>query len=147
MPSATFTHSVTTSASIEQSWAALQDPATWANIGPVASVSDPVYADDGTLTAFSWVADIGGKKYDGEAETTSYELPNIFELTLDTSEIAGDVVATLASVDGGCEVTVEITFRTKGMLSAMFFPAIKSALASGYPQQIEDLVNGVQGRT
>lgn len=143
MPSATFTHSVTTPASIERSWAALQDPDTWANIGPVASVSDPVYADDGTLTAFSWVADVGGKKYDGAANTTSYVVPNNFELTLDTSEIAGDVVASLVSVDEGCEVTVEITFRTKGMLSAMFFPAIKSALASGYPQQIEDLVAGV----
>jgi hypothetical protein len=143
MPSATFTHSVTTPASIDQSWAALQNPDTWANIGPVASVSDPVYADDGTLTAFSWVADIGGKKYDGDAATTSYEIPNNFELTLDTSEIAGDVIATLTSVEEGCEVTVEITFRTKGMLSAMFFPAIKAALASGYPQQIEDLVAGV----
>ena len=49
----------------------------------------------------------------------------------------------LATVDEGCEVTVEITFRTKGMLSAMFIPAIKAALASGYPQQIEDLVAGV----
>jgi hypothetical protein len=143
MPSATFTHSVTTPASIDQSWAALQDPDTWANIGPVASVSDPVYADDRTLTAFAWVADIGGKKYDGEAETTAYVIPKNFELTLDTSEIAGDVVATLASVDEGCEITVEITFRTKGMLSAMFFPAIKSALSSGYPQQIEDLVASV----
>jgi hypothetical protein len=109
----------------------------------VASVSDPIYADDGTLTAFSWVADIGGKKYDGDATTTTYEIPNTFELTMDTSEIAGDVVATLTSVDEGCEVTIEITFRTKGMLSAMFFPAIKAALASGYPQQIEDLVAGV----
>ena len=143
MPSATFTHSVSTPASIEQSWGALQDPDTWANIGPVASVSEPIYADDGTLTKFAWVADIGGKKYDGAAETTSYTIPNNFELTLDTSEIAGDVVATLESVDEGCEVTVEITFRTKGMLSAMFFPAIKSALASGNPQQIEDLVAGV----
>jgi hypothetical protein len=37
-------------------------------------------------------------------------------------------------------VTVEITFRTKGMLSAMFFPAIRQALSTGFPQQIEDLV-------
>ena len=143
MPSATFTHSVVTSASVDTAWKALQEPATWENIGPVASVSDPIYADDGTLTAFSWVADIGGKKYDGDAITTEYLVPENFELTLDTSEIAGDVVATLAPVDEGSEVTVEITFRTKGMLSAMFFPAIKSALASGYPQQIEDLVAGV----
>lgn len=41
-------------------------------------------------------------------------------------------------------MTIEITFRTKGMLSAMFFPAIRQALASGFPQQIEDLVTAIQ---
>jgi hypothetical protein len=140
MPAATFTHTATTPATIDTAWSALQDPDTWSMIGPVASVSDPEYADDGTLISFDWVADVGGKKYGGVATTTAHEKPNRLELTMDTSEIAGDVVATLASVDDGCDVTVEITFRTKGMLSAMFFPAIKSALASGYPQQIEDLV-------
>jgi hypothetical protein len=140
MPAATFTHSASTTAAIGQAWDALQDPDTWSNIGPVASVSDPVYAGDGTLVAFNWVADLGGKKYGGEAETTSYVLQERFELTMDTSEIAGDVIATLEATDTGCDVTVEITFRTKGMLSAMFFPAIRQALASGYPKQIDDLV-------
>jgi hypothetical protein len=140
VPAATFTHTATTPASIDTAWSALQNPHTWAKIGPVASVSDPVYADDGTLISFNWVADVGGKAYGGVATTTAHEKPNRLELTMDTSEIAGDVVATLASVDDGCDVTVEITFRTKGMLSAMFFPAIRAALASGYPQQIEDLV-------
>jgi hypothetical protein len=140
MPSATFTHTSTTPASIDTAWDALQEPDTWSKIGPVASVSNPAYADDGTLVSFDWVADIGGKSYGGVATTTAHDKPNRLDLTMDTSEIAGDVVATLAAVDDGCDVTVEITFRTKGMLSAMFFPAIKSALASGYPQQIDDLV-------
>ena len=140
MPAATFTHSVATSASVDQTWDALQDPETWSKIGPVAAVSDPTHADDGTLASFSWVADLGGKAYPGIAKTTSHIKPERFELTMDTSEIAGDVIATLVPTDHGCDVTVEITFRTKGMLSAIFFPAIKQALASGYPQQIEDLV-------
>lgn len=140
MPAATFTHSVAISASVDEAWGALQDPDTWSSIGPVASVSDPTYADDGTLISFHWVADLGGKAYPGVARTTTYTKPGRFELTMDTSEIAGDVIATLVPADNGCNVTVEITFRTKGMLSAMFFPAIKQALASGYPQQIEDLV-------
>jgi len=143
MPAATFTHSVTTAATVDQAWDALQDPDTWSNIGPVASVSDPTHADDGTLTTFNWVADIGGKAYPGVARTTAYTKPNRFELTMDTPEIAGDVIASISPGDDGCSVTVEITFRTKGMLSAMFFPAIKQALASGYPQQIEDLVASV----
>jgi len=143
MPEATFTHSVSTRASIAEAWRALQNPETWANIGPVASVSDPVYKDDGTLTSFLWVANIGGKAYDGTAETTSYDKPIRFELTMDTSEIAGDVVATVKDTGASCTVTVSITFRTKGILSAMFFPAIKQALASGFPKQIEDLVTTI----
>lgn len=143
MPSATFTHTAVADASVGDAWAALQKPNTWAGIGPIASVSDPEYATDGTLVAFNWIANIGGKAYPGMAETTAYVEPDRFELTMDTSEVAGDVVASLASHDAGCEVTVEITFRTKGMLSAMFFPAIKQALASGFPQQIEDLVAAI----
>ena len=140
MPAATFTHAVESPASTADAWAALQDPETWCAIGPVASVSDPVHDSDDVLTSFNWVADLGGKSYPGIATTTSYETPKRYELTMDTSEIAGDVVATIDASETGCTVTVTITFRTKGMLSAMFFPAIKQALASGFPQQVEDLV-------
>jgi hypothetical protein len=140
MPAATFTHTVASTASVDDAWAALQQPDTWAGIGPVSSVSDPEYVADGTLSAFRWIAILGGKAYHGTAETTSYQAPERFELTMDNSEIAGDVVARIEAADSGCLVTVEITFRTKGMLSAMFFPAIKTALAAGFPQQIEDLV-------
>ena len=143
MPAATFTHTVATSASVNDAWTALQQPDTWAGIGPVSSVSDAEYASDGTLSAFRWVADLGGKAYHGTAETTLYQAPVRFELNMDNSEIAGDVAATIEPADTGCSVTVEITFRTKGMLSAMFFPAIKTALASGFPQQIEDLVAAI----
>jgi len=143
MPAATFTHTVATTASADEAWAALQQPETWAGIGPVSSVSAAEYASDGTLSAFKWVADLGGKAYHGTAETTSYETPRQFELTMDNSEIAGDVVASIEEAGSGCSVTVKITFRTKGMLSAMFFPAIKTALAAGFPQQIEDLVASV----
>ncbi len=140
MPAATFTHAVDSSSSTADAWAALQNPDTWCAIGPVASVSDPVHDGDGVLTSFKWVADLGGKSYPGIATTTSYQAPEQYELTMDTSEIAGDVVATIDPSEAGRIVTVTITFRTKGMLSAMFFPAIKQALASGFPQQVEDLV-------
>ncbi len=141
MPAATFTHAVGTAATVEQAWAALQDPETWSNIGPVTSVSDPEYTDDGTLLRFNWVADLGGKAYPGVAQITAHTKPTRFELTMDTSEIAADVVATIDATNPGCTVTVSITFRTKGILSAMFFPAIRQALATGFPQQVEDLVS------
>jgi hypothetical protein len=143
MPSATFSHTVTVDASPSEAWAVLQDPDTWAKIGPVSDVSNPIYLPDGTLSSFDWVADVGGKKYAGKAVGGPYDLDQRFTMTLDTSEIAGDVVATIASANPSTDVTVEITFRTKGMLSAMFFPAIKGALASGFPQQVEDITAGL----
>ena len=143
MPSATFSHTVSVDATPEQAWEALQDPNVWSKIGPVSDVTNPSYAADGTLTAFDWVADVGGKRYDGKAIGGDYTLNERFTMTLDTSEIAGDVLATIAPSNPATDVTIEITFRTKGMLSAMFFPAIKQALASGFPQQIEDLASGI----
>jgi hypothetical protein len=145
MPSETFSHTVLLNVPASTAWAAIQDPDIWSSIGPVAAVSNPAYHDDGTLASFDWIADIGGKKYDGAAIGGDYILNERFTLTLDTSEIAGDVVASLTDANAGSEVTIEITFRTKGMLSAMFFPAIKQALASGFPGQIEDLAASIQG--
>lgn len=143
MPAATFSHTVSVDAPPSDAWAALQDPQTWSRIGPVSGVSNPTHRDDGTLATFDWVADIGGKAYQGRAVGGDYDIDRRFTMTLDTSEIAGDVIATIDAGNPRTDVTVEITFRTKGMLSAMFFPAIKGALASGFPQQIEDLASAI----
>ncbi|MEN8238774.1 MAG: SRPBCC family protein [Actinomycetota bacterium] len=144
MAQATFSHTVNIAVSNQQAWDALQNHHTWANIGPVSSVSNPVNQPDGILKSFDWVADVGGKAYDGKAWATAYDALNTYNLTMDTSEIAGDVAATIAPLGDSCDVTIQITFRTKGMLSAMFFPAIKTALASGFPQQVEDLATAVE---
>ena len=143
MPEATFSHTVDSGATPEAAWKALQNPDTWSSIGPVSSVSNPTFTDDGRLTGFEWVADVGGKGYRGTAKAGPFVPMQRFTMTLDTSEIAGDVVATITEGNPSTSVTVEITFRTKGMLSAMFFPAIKTALASGFPKQVEDLVSGI----
>jgi carbon monoxide dehydrogenase subunit G len=143
MPSATFSHSVDVDAAPEAAWAALQNPDTWSRIGPVSGVSNPTHRSDGTLATFDWFANIGGKQYQGKAMSGDYKLNRRFTMTMDTSEIAGDVIATIDPGNPHTGVTVEITFRTKGMLSAMFFPAIKQALASGFPQQIEDLAASI----
>lgn len=73
------------------------------------------------LEALEWGhADIGGKAYRGKAWATDHTMLTRYELTMDSSEIAGDVVATIWALEDGRDVTIEITFRTKGMLSAMF---------------------------
>jgi hypothetical protein len=139
MAQATFSHTVNVAVSNQQAWDALQDHKTWGNIGPVSGVSNPMNQRDGVLKSFDWVADVGAKAYKGKAWVTDYIMLSRYNLTMDNSEIAGDVVSTITPLEDSCDVTIQITFRTKGMLSAMFFPAIKAALASGFPQQVEDL--------
>ncbi len=143
MPSAAFSHTVSVNAPPARAWEVLQNPNTWSRIGPVSDVSNAHFYEDGTLKSFDWIANLGGKKYDGSAVSGAYTTEERFTMTLDTSEIAGDVVATITPGNPSTDVTVEITFRTKGMLSAMFFPAIKQALASGFPQQVEDLAAAI----
>jgi hypothetical protein len=143
MPSASFTHTVHVDTSIDGAWAALQSAETWAGIGPISSVSNAVVDSDGVLRSFAWTADLGGKTYRGTTTTTEAVVPERFAIDLDNSEIGGTVLATLAERDGGCDVTVTLGLTTKGMLSAMFFPAIKQALASGFPQQVEDLASAL----
>ena len=63
-----------------------------------------------------------------------------FQLVLDTSEMAGTITAELSPGNpGGTDAVVEIEIRSKGLLSSMFFPAIKNAIGSGFPQQVSDM--------
>jgi hypothetical protein len=141
MPSASFTHTVQIDTEPARTWAALQSADTWAGIGPISSVSGDVIDSDGILRSFEWTADVGGKTYRGTSTTTEAIVPTRFALKLDTSEIGGTVLAVLVPSEGGTDVAVTLSLTTKGMLSAMFFPAIKRALAAGFPQQVEDLAS------
>jgi len=143
MPSTSFTHSVHIDASRDQAWGALQSGDTWAGIGPISSVSNAVIDDGGVLRSFDWTAAVGGKTYRGTALTQEAIVLDRFALALDTSEIGGTVLAVLGDRDGGTEITVTLGLTTKGMLSAMFFPAIRQALTSGFPQQVEDLAAAI----
>ena len=139
MPSMSISHSVPLNASIDDAWAKLQLGDTWAGIGPISYVSNPKHTADGTLDSFEWGANVGGKVYKGTATTVEATEPTRFVLDMDTSEIVGHVTTVLTETGDTCDVTVSIDLTTKGMLSAMFFPAIKGALNSGFPQQVEDL--------
>jgi hypothetical protein len=139
MPTAQFTHTSPVEASIEDAWQHMQSIDTWAGIGPVSYAENAVHDDDGVLRGFDWGADVGGKRYRGKASTVDWNRPDRFVLDMVTSEIVGNLDASLARSDGQNLVTVTITLSTKGMLSTMFFPAIRHALADGFPDQVNKL--------
>lgn len=137
MPEASTSHSARVDVGRSAVWNALQNPGTWRAIGPIDDVSQPRHRDDGVLSGFNWTTNLGGKKYNGTAKVTVCHPESTYGLRLETSEIVGDILTEIAAADGSTTITVTLTFRTKGMLSAMFFPAIKQAMATGFPQQVE----------
>jgi len=139
MPSATFTETVAIDADPASVWDQLQEPDIWASLGPVQKVWDPVF-DEGVLTGFTWSTNIGGKIYEGTGKAISHQRPDRYELMLDTSEMSGTITASLSPANpGGTEAVVAIELKSKGLLSSMFFPAIKNAIGSGFPDQVSDM--------
>ena len=139
MPSATFSESVAIDVDPPAVWDQLQEPDVWASLGPVQRVWDPII-EDGVLTGFTWSTDIGGKIYEGTGKALEHQRPDRYQLLLDTSEMAGTITAALSADNpGGTMAVVEIEIRSKGLLSSMFFPAIKNAIGSGFPDQVRNM--------
>jgi hypothetical protein len=139
MPSATFTENVEIDATPEEVWDRLQAPNIWESVGPVQKVWDPTI-ENGVLRTFKWSTDIGGKVYEGVGTALEYDRPDRYVLDLDAGEMAGKVTAALSAGNpGGTQAEVSIELRSKGMLSSLFFPAIKNAVGSGFPEQVADM--------
>jgi hypothetical protein len=65
-------------------------------------------------------------------------------IDLDAGEMAGKIDATLSDGNpGGTDIEVSIELRSKGMLSSLFFPAIKSAIGGGFPDQVEEMATAL----
>ncbi len=139
MPSATFTEVVEIDAAPGDVWDRLQEPTIWASVGPVQKVWDPTI-EGGVLQTFKWSTDIGGKVYKGDGKALDHTRPEHYKLLLDTSEMSGTISVDLSSGNpGGTTAVVAIEIRSKGLLSSMFFPAIKNAVGSGFPDQVADM--------
>ena len=66
MPSDSFSHTTTVSASPDAVYSSLQDPDTWKGIGPIDEVWDATH-DDGRLASFRWSARAAGRSWAGNA--------------------------------------------------------------------------------
>ena len=137
MPSASFAHAVSIDRPIAEVWTTLMVPETWANIGPVDEVWDPEFDGD-TLIGYRWSTNVGGKAFRGTAMAVGHEAPTSYVVDLDAGEMAGRITIELSTRSPDTAMTVRLDFRTKGMLSSMFFPLIRDAIGSGFPKQIED---------
>ena len=143
MASAEYTHSVTVRTTQDTVWTSLQSADTWADIGPVDRVWDPV-VDNDVLMGYRWATDIGGRTYEGTARTVDHTRPSRFSMVLDAGEMAGTIGIDLAPNEIGTHLEVSLLIESRGMLSSLFFPAIKNAIGSGFPDQVEGMAQHLE---
>lgn len=144
MPSQTFTHTASTELPIDEVWTALDRPETWAAIGGVDRVYDPVVDEGGRLLGFSFETMIGGIIYRGKASPRERVTRSVMAWDIDSPDIKGVTAVQLeGDRDTGTRLTVALTVESKGMLAAMFFPTIAGAVGRGLPEAVEEFAAGL----
>lgn len=137
VPRRTFSHSVQVDAPRQQVWAALQRPETWELIGGVERVHDAVIDDEGRLEGFSFEATAAGNTYPGLATSHAREEGRVMSWVIDTSDVDGLISVELTDEEERTRLTVTMEVESRSTLSAIFLPAVASALGKGLPDAVE----------
>lgn len=144
MPAASFTHAAETQSPPERVWERLQTADTWANIGPVDEVWDPVHDGD-VLRGYRWSATVGPTKYRGTARVVESTRPQRMRLELDAREMAGELITEITpNGDAATRITVTLRVESRGMLSTLFFPVVSEAVGNGLPAQVDRFAASLQ---
>lgn len=122
-----------------EAWKALDKPSTWEGIAGVDRVIDPFIDDEGRLRGFSFETMIGGRSYRGRAEPHERVDGSVMSWYVDNPQVTGVIAVHLDDHEGGrTEVKVDLEVESAGILSALFFPAMASALRNGFPRAVDD---------
>lgn len=137
MPRATFTNQATAQTSTSTVWKRLQDAETWANIGPVENVTDPVVDENGDLQSFRWSTSVARRRYPGTAKVTETDHNSRMKMSLDAREVYGTLETTLEP-NGNDTTLITITLEVvaRGTMSIMFFPMVSETISNGLPDQV-----------
>jgi len=136
MPSDTFSHTATVSATPGSIYSALQHADTWKGIGPIDNVWDATHEGE-RLVGFKWSARAAGKTWEGTARRGNDLVAGEMTLDLDSSEIAATIAVTLRSDGDSTALTVKLSARSKGLLAGMFWGVVSDTLRKGMPAQVE----------
>jgi hypothetical protein len=66
-------------------------------------------------------------------------------MTIDTDQLGGHIDVELEPTTDQTAVTVAMTVQSKGMMTAMLFPVITGAIASGFNESVEQFAAGLAG--
>jgi carbon monoxide dehydrogenase subunit G len=138
MPVRTFRHTATTNQPPDHAWKALQRAATWESVAGVDHVTEPSHRGDGTLIGFRFRATAAGQDFPGIASTTLVDPDARMVVTIETSDLDGMIDVQLSPNGSGSGVTVELTIRSKSILSGMFFSTIARVVEDGLDAQVQE---------
>jgi hypothetical protein len=143
VPSETFTHTATADAPVEVVWSALNQAATWEEIGGVDRVFDPRFDPEGRLRGFSFETVAAGRRYVGSAEPHERVEAQRMSWRVSNAEVRGLTIVDLAPAEERTLITVTLEVASAGFLSSVFFSVIAGTIGGGLPRAVEEFAAGL----
>jgi hypothetical protein len=116
----------------------LNEPRSWESISGVDRILDSIVDQEGQLRGFSFESVAAGKKYLGRATPAGREPERMLAWDIETSEIRGRIIVSLAGAGEGTRVDVTLRMESVGVLSSVFFPVITAAIEDGFPRSVDE---------
>jgi carbon monoxide dehydrogenase subunit G len=143
VPRQTFMHRVLAPAEPARVWKGLQRPESWARIGGVRNVEQPTFDEAGDITGYRFTVELGGNSHFGVARRSGATPGSRVSMTIDTDLLGGEIDVELEAAGDQTAVTVAMTVESKGFVTAMLFPVITGAIASGFNEEVTRFAKGL----
>lgn len=132
-----FSHAALVTAPPEIVWHELQHAETWAAIGGVDQVVDPRHDGGGLLLGYRFTANVGGRRFQGHAETVDATVLSSMTMAIFTPDVEGRIGVSLIPEELDTRLAVSLTARPRSVFAGVLFPVIAAAIGSGLPEQVD----------
>lgn len=136
-------HRVLAPAETAQVWKGLQRPESWGRIGGVSNVEQPTFDEAGDITGYRFTVELGGNSHFGVARRSGATPGSRVSMTIDTDLLGGQIDVEIEPAGDQTAVTVAMTVESKGVMTAMLFPVISGAIASGFNDAVTRFAKGL----
>lgn len=138
-----FRHRARVTNKVERVWEELQKPSTWKQIGGVDHISDERFDEHEDLVGYRFTIVVAGTSHQGMATRTLAERQKLMVMGIDTSQLTGKIEVALSPYGETTWIELSLAMASKGLLSAMLFPAIVKAVAGGFDATAAEFVNSL----
>ncbi|HJQ95842.1 MAG TPA: hypothetical protein VJ935_09080 [Acidimicrobiia bacterium] len=143
MASEHFFHRARVTNKVERVWEELQKPSTWKQIGGVDRITDERFDKHGDLIGYRFTIFVAGTDYQGLATRTLAERRRLMVMGIDSPQLTGEIGVALSPNGETTWIELSLAMASKGLLSAMLFPAVVKAVAGGFDATATEFVNSL----